>query len=300
MSSSVWTQAPERGSTFATRSMFTALNLLGYHVARVLLLPIVAYFVLTGANSRKASRKYLTRLYLFRKSKKKPNLLNIYQHHFDFALTLLERVLLWQGKADKFRFSGTGKDLIEHRNGRGSLLFGAHFGSFDALRFLAAEMNCPVNVVMYRANAARINRFLENINADTNMRVIELNENDLQGVLKVKDCIERGEHVALLADRAAPGSKEPHSAASFLGNTARFPQGPWLLARTLGCPVIFLAAARSANRTYRIYVEKITDQVERSPEALDQHIQQFAHRLEVLCDQHPTQWFNFYDFWNAP
>lgn len=279
------------------RSFFWVLNFLGYHVACVLLVPIVIYFVLTGGKSRRASRDYFSKLKKADNKAPEPTLLQVYRHHLDFAETLLERALLWQGKLEGFRFSGKGKELLEQHGGR--VLLGAHFGSFDALRILAGEMKCVVNVVMYRAHAMRINEFLQKLNPDTNMRVVELIPGDAEGILKLKNCVERGEHVAMLADRVAPGGKQRISKAKFLGCDAPFPEGPWHIASILACPVMFVSAARVGPRRYEVTVEGLADRIERRPEFLAAHIQEFAGRLETLCRTYPTQWFNFYDFWNS-
>ena len=300
--SSRWTEAPERGAVWAMRTLFFALNVLGYHIANALLWPIVAYFVLTGGKSRRASRDYLARLHRFDPSAPKPILLQIFLHHLEFAQTLLERALLWQGKTKRFRFSGSGRELLERREGSGYLLLGAHFGSFDALRILAQEMNCRVNVVMYRAHAQRINKFLEELNPDANLRVVELNPGDTQGVLTLKTRIEQGEHIAILADRlppAAAASRRRFSNVTFLGSEAPFPESPWLLASLFNCPVLFVTAARTGPRTYYVTVESIAQQIVRQPDLLQAHIQAFARRLEILCRRHPRQWFNFYDFWQS-
>jgi predicted LPLAT superfamily acyltransferase len=295
-----WTQAPERGAGWAMRSLLFALNILGYTVARIFLIPIAAYFVITGGRSRRASRNYLARLHAIDRSAPKPTLFQVYLHHLEFAHVLMERALLWQGKTNKFQFSGHGKELLEGGSKIGSVLLGAHFGSFDALRILAKEMNCRVNVVMYRAHAQKINKLLEDLNPDTNVQVIEMTPGDTEGVLKLKECIERGEHVAMLADRVAPGARQRAVDVDFLGAKASFPEGPWLLASVFACPVIFVSAARTGPRSYYVSVDQLADVIVRQPQVLQGHIQKYARRLETHCRRYPRQWFNFYDFWNVP
>jgi predicted LPLAT superfamily acyltransferase len=299
-STAEWTQAPERGANWAMRILLFALNILGYTVARVFLIPIAAYFVITGGQSRRASRAYLARLHAIDQSAPKPTLFQVYLHHLEFAHVLMERALLWQGKTKKFQFSGHGKELLEGSGKLGLVLLGAHFGSFDALRILAKEMNCRVNVVMYRAHAQKINKLLQDLNPDTNVQVIEMTPGDTEGVLKLKQCIERGEHVAMLADRLAPVARQRAVEVDFLGAKASFPEGPWLLASVFACPVIFVSAARTGPRSYYVSVDQLADAIVRQPQILQGHIQKYARRLETHCRRYPRQWFNFYDFWNLP
>jgi predicted LPLAT superfamily acyltransferase len=292
-----WARERERGSNWALRCLFWAFNAFGCNVVQGLLYPIVFYFVITGKRSRRASKEYFARLHQFAPSAPSPSFKQVYLHHLEFAQTLLERVQLWQGKVEGFKFTGEGRELLEKPRGLGCLLIGAHFGSFDALRILAQGMDCRVNVVMYRAHATLINRFLEELNPETNLRVIELSPGDSEAILRLRACIDNGEHVALLADRLAPGSKQRVQNLEFLGSIAPFPENPWLLASIFGCPVIFVAAARIANRSYRVYVEVLAEKVRRDPATVGTLMRRFAARIEALCIAHPRQWFNFFDFW---
>ena len=49
-----------------------------------------------------------------------------------------------------------------------------------------------------------------------------------------------------------------------------------------------------------VYVRKITSLPELNPRAAMQDMaQKFAAELESIVRLYPTQWFNYYDFWNA-
>ncbi len=303
MSQKSWSTIPERGSIWAIRSLVFTLNLLGYRVASALLRPIVAYFFITGGRSRKASMDYLARLHRFNPATPKPGLAQSYRHHLEFATTILDRVLLWQGRLDQFLFSGSGRELLADREGPGVMIVGSHLGSFDLLRVIAMDFEKEVHVVMYRSNARQINRFLEVLNPNANLRVIELDPGDIAGVLQLKTCIERGDHVALLVDRHPPGPRKRACEASFLGCDADFPESPWVLAELLGCPVVLATAVRTGCRKYEITVEPLTRQVMPAGRAGGNgpraHVALFVRRLEALCCAHPLQWFNFYKFWDS-
>ena len=57
-----WLRAPERGTALALSVMIAICRLLGRGVTRLLLAPIVFYFVLFAPQARRASRDYLTRI----------------------------------------------------------------------------------------------------------------------------------------------------------------------------------------------------------------------------------------------
>jgi predicted LPLAT superfamily acyltransferase len=302
MSQASWSTLPERGSIWGIRSVLFALNMLGYRFASALLIPIAAYFFLTGGRSRIASLNYLRRLHRYNPGAPEATLWQSYLHHLEFAQTMLERLMIWQGRTHKFQFVTEGSELLQQKGRSGAVLLGAHLGSFDVLRALALGFENRVNVTMFRAHAPRINRVLRELNAGADLHVIELASGDLGGILELKDCIDRGEHVALLADRHAPGPKERSAHASFLGEPAPFPQSPWILASLLECPVHLVMAIRTGPRSYRVWVEPLAERIVlpkgKRETGVMPHAALLARRLEEVCCQYPRQWFNYYDFWN--
>lgn len=304
MVSAAWTTMPERGSVWAIRSLFFTLNVLGYRIASSLLLPIVAYFFITGSKSRAASRDYLARLNRFNPSAPAASLAQSYLHHLQFAQALLERVLLWQGKVEQFQIAATGRELLEHPDKTGVLLVGSHLGSFDVMRVLALGLARPIHVVMYRSHAKQINRFLEELNPNSNLRVIELEPGDYSGVIELQASVNRGEHIAILADRHPPGVKKRACRVPFLGDEAEFPVSPWLLAELLGCRVVLATAVRTGCRKYTVSMDLLFDRVILPKEDRGLHVRKyilsFVKRIERLCCEQPLQWFNFYNFWDSP
>jgi hypothetical protein len=107
-------------------------------------------------------------------------------------------------------------------SGRGCLLFGAHFGSFDFLRVLGlAECTVPVNVLMHQRDEEKLNAVLDPMNPRLPMQIIRLGQS--QTMLQVAEALGRGEIVALLADRVVAGDKMVP--CEFLGDEAPLPEG---------------------------------------------------------------------------
>jgi len=157
-----WLEHRERGTRSATRFMKWLALRCGRRVARLVLYPICAYFLLFSPQARAASRQYLGRA-LGRPAR----LGDLWRHYFTFAATVLDRVYFLGGQFDRFDIEIEGLDLV-HRtlaNGRGCLLIGAHLGSFELLRNLAAEHRMPVSAVMYEDNAGNITDVLSTVNA---------------------------------------------------------------------------------------------------------------------------------------
>jgi predicted LPLAT superfamily acyltransferase len=89
----------------------------------------------------------------------------------------------------------------------------------------------------------------------------------------------------------------------FLGHPAPFPQGPWLMAGLLRCPVNLISCLKVDGR-YRIHLERFIEapswQRGQRDEAIRNWVQGYAERLARCCLEAPLQWFNFYPYWQTP
>ena len=178
-------------------------------------------------------------------------------------------------------------------------MLGAHLGSFELMRTLAPEHELPVNVVMYEDNAANITGVLNPL-LDPALRTRIIVPGEVDTMLRISECLARGELVGLLGDRCAGSEKAVM--CRFFGREAAFPQGPLLLAHSLRVPVMLLAGLYEGGRRYVIYVEPFCDEPagDRAGRAawIGEWAQRYAERLEHFCRTAPYNWFNFYDFWS--
>ena len=293
--SEAWLAQRERGSLTAMRLLIWLTLKLGRNAARVFLYPICAYFIVFSLHARRASRLYLGRV-LGRKAGWR----DLFRHYYTFASTIHDRVYLLSGQHGYFDVQVQGLDLLEGalERGAGCVLLGSHLGSFEILRAHGTlEKKLPVNILMNMENAGKINRALQGLPAEIPERIISLGKP--QTLLQVKECLERGEIVGVLGDRTFQSDKTV--SCRFLGQEARFPEGPLLMAALLEVPVLLFFGFYRGGRRYDIYFEvfakRITLDPSRRSEELREWVERYVGRLEYYCRQAPYNWFNFYDFW---
>lgn len=87
-----------------------------------------------------------------------------------------------------------------------------------------------------------------------------------------------------------------------MGQPAPFPQGPFILASILRCPVNLIFALRQHGKLH-IHCETFADPLllprgERQ-QALQNAIDHYAARLNNTRSSRPLDWFNFFDFGNC-
>jgi predicted LPLAT superfamily acyltransferase len=289
-----WLTQPERGSPYAMRLLIWVTLRLGRPIGRLFLYPICLYFMVFSLNARRASYQYLKRV-LARPAR----FHEVFRHYHVFASTVHDRIYLLSGQHDYFDVTVHGAEAVQAARAKGGcILLGAHLGSFEILRAQGLfQQKLPVKMLMHEENAGKINQVLDGLHPDIAAHVIPAGRPE--ALLKVKECIERGEIVGILGDRTLSSDKV--LACRFLGEEALFPEGPLRLAAILGAPLVLFFGLYRGGRRYDIYFEPFAMQISADPRNRKQELrtwaQRYAEQLERYCRLAPYNWFNFYDFW---
>ena len=289
-----WSSAPERGAGWLVRLMIWLLRHMSWFATGIVLPGISAWFFLFSRDARAASREYLT-LALGRPARWR----DVLRHIHVFACAILDRTLMLLGRTDQIELCVEGMELIEHvaEAGRGCVLLGAHLGSFAVLRRLAERCPVPVRMLMYTHNAGAFTRTMQALDPALAQSIIPIG--DVQAMLRAHEAVAAGAIVGVLADRSPAGVKQV--SAAFFGRPAAFPAGPFVLAASLGAPVLLFSGVRTGHRRYAIrfepFAERIALQRATRQADLSAVVQRYAAWLEGSCRAHPFNWFNFYPFW---
>jgi predicted LPLAT superfamily acyltransferase len=303
-----WASLSERGGALGIRIVSACFRLLGERAARMLLYPVVAYFLLTGSSARRASHDYFTRLRRFAgagAATPAPGWSSGFRHMMAFAESGLHKFAAWLGQVDPASVDFPNRPELEAllSTGKGALLIGAHLGNLEMTRALAAgERIARVNAVVYAEHAPAFFSALAAANPDFSVNLIHVTEVGPATSIALREKIDRGELVVIVGDRTPPGESGRTCEVDFLGAPARFAQGPFILASLLECPVYLFFCLKEADG-YRIHLERFAEKVtlpraEREPR-LRELVQRYAARLETYCVRAPYQWFNFYNYWLA-
>lgn len=296
-----WSAERERSNATALRIMSWIALRCGRRVARLVLHPIALYFVLFAPRARRASARYLQRVW-----GRPARWRELYAHVFCFAATILDRVYFLRERTGWLTLEVRGQAHVEARlaQGGGAFLIGAHIGSFEALR--AAGVGRPdlrIAMVMYPDNARLINAALAAIAPDAQPDIIALGRPE--SMLAIRDRLAANGLVGVLGDRAMPGESARATPVRlpFLGREAVFSDGPFRLAALLRQPMIFMVGLYLGGTHYQVRFMPLADFSQRpaDPAEREQRIQQaiaaYVGHLESLCREAPYNWFNFHDFW---
>ncbi len=299
-----WAAHQERGSFLLMKLTAWGVRHLGRRLLSPVLHGIVLYFFLFGRQARKSAWEYQRRLaHWSARPELMPTHRRVFGQFMAFADSLLDKLDVWNGKLSLEQIEIVDPALLRNqlRGERGQMLVGAHLGNLEVCRALAElGEKVTMNVLVHTKHAERFNRLLGEAGA-TNLRLIQVSELDPAVMLQLSQRLDEGEWLAIAGDRVALHGGR-NARVDFLGAPAALPQGPWLLAGLLKCPINLLFCLKKPGG-YQVTLEPFADAIEwrRSDrqQVIASYAQRYADRLGHYCLQAPQQWFNFYPFWKS-
>jgi predicted LPLAT superfamily acyltransferase len=294
-----WARLAERGAGWGLRLTAAAYRLGGRRLCLAMLFPVVAYFHATDAERRRATHRFRERAMARRGLR--PRFGDGLRHALDFAAKAVEVAAAWSGDIRADRLEIVDPEALRRAALGGAVLIVSHLGNVEISRaLLSPEHRRRLTVLQHTAHARRFNRMLAGLNPEAAMDCLEVSEIGPAAAIALQERVERGGWIAIAGDRTPPSGNSRVSRAPFLGAEASFPQGPYILAHLLRCPVYALFCLRDGAR-WRLHLEPFAERVELPAgdkrAALDALARRYAERLEAHAVAAPFQWYNFFEFW---
>ncbi|MDX8129783.1 lipid A biosynthesis acyltransferase [Methylomonas sp. OY6] len=300
-----WAAVEENSLLWGIQALVWVYRLFGRWVFRLFLRPVVSYYFLAGRLARESSREYLRHLADFYPALGLGSgLWQSYLHFLSFGETLLDKIVVWTGNITPEQVDFPNRqlllDLIEQK--RGAMLLSGHIGNLEICQAIATMRgHIHLNILVHTKHAEKFNRLLGSRGSAT-IQLIQVTELSPAIAITLQEKIERGEFLVMVGDRV-PVQGGRTVSASFLGEDAEFPQGPYLLASLLRCPVYTLFCF-PVNGRFKIHLEHFAESIRiprgepKRHDMLKNLARQYAERLEAYCRIAPLQWFNFYPYWS--
>ncbi|POZ50063.1 hypothetical protein AADEFJLK_04187 [Methylovulum psychrotolerans] len=299
-----WAQIEESSFVWGMKLLLKIYLLFGRRLLQFFLYPVVSYYWLVNRTGRQASRRYLEKVaaYLPDAGLQGGNY-DSYRHFLSFANAIIDKLAAVGGAISLQDIGYKGREaIIGHvDNGQGLVLLGSHLGNIEVLRAIAGlRKDVNVNVLVHTRHAEKFNALLNSAAGSSRVHLIQVTDINAATTMLLMDKVDAGEIVVIAADRTPVGGQNRVSSAVFLGHPALFPQGPYILASLLKCPVYTLFCLKH-QRCQTIYFEHFSDTIvlprKNRDGAITEYVQAYADRLQSYCLKEPLQWFNFYDFW---
>lgn len=297
-----WARIGERGSLTGMQTLVLIQRRLGRWPFLLVLRPVILWYFLSHRTARRASTDYLCRLDPTLKQRPFARFWKSYGHFLQFGDALMDKVAAWSDSIGEDRLRGDGFRHFGEaiRAGRGGIVLVAHHGNLDIANALVKyQPDLDLTVMMHTRNAGKFNALLEQVTGLPRPNILEVTEIGPATAQELAERVQRGGFVVIAADRI-PVSGARLRQLPFLGAEAAFPEGPFLLAMLLRCPVYTLSCVRDADGFHIDFepFDDLTDLPRKERQAwISRAMQRFADQLAVRVQRHPLQWFNFYPFW---
>ena len=219
-----------------------------------------------------------------------------YVNHCLFGQVVIDKFAMYAGK--KFHIEIENYDAYIHltKQKEGFLQLSAHIGNYEIAGYTLTCQDKRINALVYAGEKASVMRNRDKMFADTNTRMIAISP-DMSHLFEIDEALSNGEIVSMPADRSSGSSK--YIEHEFLGAKARFPLGPFSVATMHGYDVLAINVMKASLRSYKIYVTPLPyDKTATRQEQIRQLSMAYANELEKRVRQYPTQWYNYFDFWN--
>ena len=302
-----WAHINEVSFVGGMRLLFAVYRVFGRWPFRLLLYPVLLWYMARNPTARAASLDYLARV-----RRRRPDLDirtglgGALRHFAAFGESLLDKMLLWGGLFPLDKVTVRGGEIVTAAVAakRGGLLICTHLGNLELCR--VAGRNHPelkLTVLVHTKHAQAFNRMLAQLDPRSQLDLIQVTDMTPATAVLLAEKVARGEFVVIAGDRV-PVSPSPRVAtANFLGAEAPFPIGPYVLASLLECPTYLMFSQRTrdgATLCFEPFRERIRLPRKQREQLFSELAAEYAARLEHHCLQTPLQWFNFYDFWAQP
>lgn len=303
--SSHWASIAETGTTLGMRFLIFAYRVGGRGLFKLFLFPVMLFYFVLRADSRRASREYLQRVSCRMENYPPVDWRLVFAHFWQFGLALIDKFAIWMGKLGEADLVMHNRELIEElvAQGKGGVFAISHLGNFEIISAMSqTHEGVKLTVLQHTHHAEKFNKLLTTYTSAARVEFLQVTDMDMALAIRLSERTGNGEFVAIAADRVPISEQSSTIGCEFFGDTAPFPAGPHVLAYVLNVAVIALFCVREGD-LYHIYFEQIAEPAKQTglsrEEFVRQSAERFARRLEHHTRRQPLQWFNFYDFWQA-
>jgi KDO2-lipid IV(A) lauroyltransferase len=215
------------------------------------------------------------------------------------AVSAVEAIWMsrWNTLRDWLRIEVEGIEHVDAAmaGGRGVVSFSAHFGNWEVMTAVMAQLGYPVYMVARELKDPRLDSWVRQVREACGIRVIQRGKSPL----RLLNVLKEGGTLAILVDLDTRSGRGVF--VDFFGRPAYTPVGPFVLARKTGAALLPVLCYRESLNRLRISFDAPWE-VPRSEDA-EADIREAAERatrfLEKRIRERPEQWAWFHKRWKT-
>ncbi len=276
-----------RGGAFGHHFFVFLIRIFGVRAAYVFLSLVAIYFIPFARKATIAIWHYNRNILRYGRLK---SMWKLYVHYYTFGQTLIDKIAINNGLSNKYKFDFENyENFLEKLDVGSVVMLGAHVGNWEIGSKFFDSYASRLNIVMYDAEYKKIKDI---VNAGViPYNIIPINEGSIESIIKIKNCLDRGEYVCFQGDRYVEGGNKFE--AEFMGEKAYFPTGPFLVASKFKTSVVLYFSTRERGMRYKFHFRILEGGMSK-----EELFREYIEELGNIVKQYPQQWFNFYEVWH--
>lgn len=218
-----------------------------------------------------------------------------YVNHCMFSQVVIDRFAMFAGR--QFHISIEGYDNFARLDtaDRGFMMLSSHIGCYEVAGCSLVSKNKRLNAIVFGGEKATVMQGRRSRLDGNNIRMIPVMP-DMSHLFLLNKAIMDNEIMSMPADRIVGSAKTVE--AEFLGASVRLPQGPFAVTAMHALDAIAVNVMKTSALGYTIYVAPLGyDHAAPRRQQMQQIAAGYAEELQRRVRQYPTQWYNFFDFW---
>lgn len=278
------------GPLLGYRFFIICIKILGLRTAYFFAYWVSLYFFL----AKKKFRNSLAEFYMVGFNMNKTEALKQCFYTFkNFAIVLIDRIAIKTNLYKKYSYSFENeKALTDMLNlKKGGFLISAHVGNWEtAGDLLGARITSKINLLILDNEVEKIKIFISKNTRKNKFNIIPI-KNDMSHLIQIHNALKNNEIIALHADRIM--NKQKDISLPFLNGVAKFPLGPFQMAKKFNAPVSFVFAVKNEKYHYKMFASDLF----KDNYTVESLMKSYVNQLETIVKKFPNQWFNFYRFY---
>ena len=219
-----------------------------------------------------------------------------YVNHCLFGQVVVDKFAMYAGKKFNVEIDNYESFVRLVTKKEGFMQLSAHIGNYEIAGYTLVCENKRIYALVYAGEKESVMKNRDKMFADTNISMIAISP-DMSHLFEIDKALAEGEIVSMPADRISGSTKFIEH--DFLGAKAKFPLGPFSVATMRGLDVLAINVMKTSLTSYKIFVTPLPyDKTASRQEQIKQLSGAYVAELEKRVRQYPTQWYNYFEFWN--
>ena len=219
-----------------------------------------------------------------------------YKNHCLFAQAVIDKFAMYAGHHFDIELEGYDHFLALAAKPEGFVQLSSHIGNYEIAGYSLVAETKRFNALVYSGEKEEVMTNRQKLFANANINMIPIKA-DMSHLFEINAALANGETVSIPADRIWGAHK--YVSKTFLGKEAHLPSGPFQVVTSRQLEALVVHVMKVSAKRYKIYVSPLAyDKSAPRNKQIDELSENYVRELERILQLYPTQWYNYFDFWN--